>query len=46
VPVPTLAPVRDSTGAWLSSGTLEHAASEATATAVRRWRWRVFMVFL
>src|SRR3954470_11816045 len=43
-PVVDDAPVRDSTGAWLSSGTLEQAASEATAIAVRRGRWRDFMV--
>jgi hypothetical protein len=34
--VPDVVPVRDSTGAWLSSGTLEHAASEAAAMAARR----------
>jgi hypothetical protein len=45
VPELTVAPVRDSTGAWSSSLTLEHAASEATATAVRRWRWKAFMEF-
>src|SRR5665213_3534653 len=44
VPETTLAPVRDSTGV-LSSGTLEQAASVATASALRRWRWMVFMLF-
>ena len=36
LPGATFAPLRDSTGAWLSSGTLEHAASAVTAIAARR----------
>ena len=52
VPLDSQAPVESrtgassTTGAWLSSGTLEHAASVAAATAARRWRWSVFTVVL
>src|SRR6185437_2837952 len=43
LPLVMAEPVRVSTGV-LSSGTLEQAASEATARALRRWRWIDFMV--